>query len=283
MHSANSWSDFETILSNNFQSWAFRGQKDKNWLLQSTLQRYLTKAQIHSSRWEIQEQRILRVFKRKANHFLTHLIPDEDDFQWLALMQHHGAPTRLLDFTWSPYVAAFFALINADTDAAIWCLNTSKIFDSQKIGGAITYPEEASPRMIGNFEKFFLCNRYQFVWVGEPLQMNRRLVVQSGTFAVPGVIDKSLDQIIAGYSSGGGELIEKIELPLHLRTTALKKLYDMNIRYESLFPDLDGLARSMGYELEFHWGFDPITGLAYSGFNEWDFAQMTMPGEILKR
>src|ERR1043166_1290379 len=127
MYVVSSWSEFDNIVTDNFQSWAFRGQRNTNWLLESTLQRYLTKAKIHPSRWQIQEQRILRVFKRKANHFLTHLIPDDDDFQWLALMQHHGAPTRLLDFTWSPYVAAFFALERSTGDATVWALNPADI------------------------------------------------------------------------------------------------------------------------------------------------------------
>ena len=49
--------------------------------------------------WGSQEKRILRIFQRKGHLFLTH-IPDRlDIFQWLALMQHYGAPTRLLDFT----------------------------------------------------------------------------------------------------------------------------------------------------------------------------------------
>ena len=60
--------------------------------------------------WEEQEERTLRIFKRKAHHFLDRTPAEEEEFEWLALMQHHGAPTRLLDFTWSPYVAAFFAL-----------------------------------------------------------------------------------------------------------------------------------------------------------------------------
>ena len=68
--------------------------------------------------WAAQEERILRIFKRKAHHFLSAGPLPDDDFEWLALMQHHGAPTRLLDFTWSPYVAAFFALQRATGDAA---------------------------------------------------------------------------------------------------------------------------------------------------------------------
>ena len=52
----------------------------------------------------VQEERIARIFQRKAHLFLTHIPERSDTFQWLALMQHHGAPTRSLDFTWSPYV-----------------------------------------------------------------------------------------------------------------------------------------------------------------------------------
>src|SRR5438128_12166010 len=70
-----------------------------------------------------QEERILRIFKRKAIHFLD-VVPDrEDDFEWLALMQDHGAPTRLLDFSWSPYVAPFFALHHTTAEGVIWARN----------------------------------------------------------------------------------------------------------------------------------------------------------------
>jgi hypothetical protein len=55
----------------------------------------------------------------------------DDDFQWLALMQHHGAPTRLIDFTWSPYVAAFFALERTLTDGVVWAMNPGAIDSSR--------------------------------------------------------------------------------------------------------------------------------------------------------
>src|SRR5216684_3693164 len=74
----------------------------------------------------------------QAHLFLAHVPDDADSFHWLALMQHHGAPTRLLDFTWSPYVAAFFALERATSDAAIWAINLPllwTIHDRHKISG----------------------------------------------------------------------------------------------------------------------------------------------------
>src|SRR5262249_6965591 len=59
----------------------------------------------------------------------------------------------------------------------------------------------------------------------------------------------------------------KIELDVPaLRETAIRELYGMNITHATLFPDVDGLARSMAYELEYHWAFDPRTMQPRPGF-----------------
>lgn len=82
--------------------------------------------------------------------------------------------------------------------------------------------------------------------------MDRRLVAQSGTFIIPGVLNKPLDQIIGNYEASEG-LLQKLVLHPSMRAEAMQALYRMNITHATLFPDLDGLARSMAYELEMSW------------------------------
>jgi hypothetical protein len=54
-------------------------------------------------------------------------------------------------------------------------------------------------------------------------------------------------------------ILAKFVLTNAVREVGMRELYRMNITYATLFPDLDGLAKSMGYELEFHWGYNPRT------------------------
>jgi hypothetical protein len=93
--------------------------------------------------------------------------------------------------------------------------------------------------------------------MGEPHTMNRRLIAQSGTFAVPGAIDEPVEGILGDSESEN--VLAKIILKNAVRETGMRELYRMNITFATLFPDLDGLAKSMGYELEFHWGYNPRT------------------------
>jgi hypothetical protein len=82
--------------------------------------------------------------------------------------------------------------------------------------------------------------------------MDGRLIAQSGTFVVPGVIDRPLHAILDDYERDA-ELLRKIILPPGLRSDAMRWLYRMNITNASLFPDLDGLAKSIAVELEMVW------------------------------
>lgn len=231
-----SWGQFvELATAPPYLNWAFRGQADAQWSLTSTLSRYL-KSYVDPGLWEEREKRIVRVFQRKAHHFLSHL-PDKDDhFRWLALMQHHGAPTRLLDFTWSAYVAAFFAMERSKAESAVWALNP------------------AETRFVTeHFDEYMKSSDESSLWIGEPYEMNKRLIAQSGTFVISKSLKKPIERIVEERKRSGDTLV-KFVLPRDLvRQEGLRALFSMNLTNATLFPDLDGLARSMAYELEFSW------------------------------
>ena len=256
-----SWTEFIDIIQSwqGFRNWCFRGQGDAAWTLRPSLSRHIEVSKVFHKAWPRQEERIRRIFERKSHLFITDT-PQADELEWLALMQHYGAPTRLLDFTWSPYVAAFFALERATTDAAIWAVNLPllwNIHERQRIDGVNV--EEADPRDADAFKKYYLPNKRAFVWQGDPFRMPQRVIAQSGTFLVPSHLGMTVEDIIARYP-GRGELLIKFVLPVtKLRPEAMSSLYDMNITQATLFPGLDGLARSMAYEFEYSWEVDLAT------------------------
>lgn len=249
-----------------FATWAFRGETHAEWELRTSLARYLTDYDVKPDFWPYQEARIVRIFKRKAGLFLRQIPRDSDNLQWLALMQHHGAPTRLLDFTWSPYVAAFFALQRATQSAAVWALNPNALWREWAARMPDLTLADCDLRRPGVYQRLYLENKHRFVWQGEPMIMNQRLVTQNGTFIVPSTLDLSIEQILAGDPRGRDAMVKFIFDTPRMRSAAMRSLYNMNVTYASLFPDLDGLARSMAYELEFHWAFDPVTGTSAQSF-----------------
>lgn len=264
------WQDFRDMVDGpKFRSWGFRGQGDAAWPMFSSLSRQLKYAGIHRDAWTGQEERILRIFRRKSHLFLQHIPVEGDSFEWLALMQHHGAPTRLLDATWSPYVALFFALERGANLAAVWAFNAGALNENEsqtlRDGRRIDLHDVGTWEH-GSYERHFLRGRDPFVIIGEPKVMNRRLIAQSGTFVIPSVLDVPVESIIENYSNSE-ELLVKIEIDVAaIREQAMRSLYSMNITNATLFPDLEGLARSMAYELEYHWAFDPRTMIANPGF-----------------
>jgi len=257
------WSQFVDIIQGwrGFRNWCFRGQANASWVLQSSLSRHIEVSKICSEAWPLQETRIRRIFQRKS-HLFSADPPKDDELEWLALMQHHGAPTRLLDFTWSPYVAAFFALERATADAAIWALNLPLLWhthEHHKIDGVKVAEEDADPRISASFERYYLPNRHRFVWQGDPFRMPQRVVAQSGTFLVAGHLGLTVEDILARYPGTGALLVKFILRTAQLRAEAMASLYSMNITQATLFPGLDGLARSMAYEFEYSWQVDLST------------------------
>jgi hypothetical protein len=109
-------------------TWVFRGQSRSEWELQSSLERFACSMKPLCMP-EAVERHHLQEFRRQAIHYTNNCPNDEDLLGWLALMRHHGSPSRLLDFSRSPYVAAFFAAEEAarDDTVTIWAIDAREL------------------------------------------------------------------------------------------------------------------------------------------------------------
>ncbi|HEU5075240.1 MAG TPA: FRG domain-containing protein [Polyangiaceae bacterium] len=243
-----SWEELRDLLEELASAGcAFRGQADARWPLESSLKRYLVTYGGASDRWLAKERKILNTFKRKAHLLLSRTPEPRETLEWFALMQHHGAPTRLLDFTWSPYVAAFFALERATGDAAIWAIASGSAVPNY--GGS--HISEILNRVLHIERSDVELATITPVVMGEPVLMNQRLTTQAGTFVIPTTnVDVSLENTVPA------SLIKVRLVTRELRRKTLDRLYNMNINNATLFPGIDGLARSLAFELEFEWSVD---------------------------
>lgn len=110
--------------------WIFRGQKDYEWDIKTTFERLTDKISNNLKHRNINinafEFGLLRKFKREFPLYSKRVPEDSDIVEWFSLMQHHGAPTRLADWTYSLYVATYFALENIewDKESAVWAISS---------------------------------------------------------------------------------------------------------------------------------------------------------------
>ncbi len=114
------WGDIHVLAKH---GWLYRGQRSADWPLQTSLERCCNRQKILALDQSRIESELFREFRRAYHQYANHIPDASSCLEWMSLMQHHGAPTRLLDFTYSIYVAAYFALESAEGDAAVWAFN----------------------------------------------------------------------------------------------------------------------------------------------------------------
>jgi hypothetical protein len=173
-------------------------------------------------------------------------------------MQHHGAPTRLLDFTYSVYVATYFATEAADDDSAVWALDgkwalaqaAQLLRAAGKRGAALGWMEKGK-RFKEGYEQaasdLFLGRPHvRACWPTNPFRLNGRLVIQRGAFVIPGDVRTSfMANLDALTMHRGGDHLLKIIIPNKEAQKAQRELFSMGISRASLFPGLDGFAQSL--------------------------------------
>lgn len=202
------------------------------------------------------ESRLIRDFRRgyrgpDAERVLN------DTCYCSALMQHHGAPTRMLDWTYSPYIAAQFALDkrrprskNSDrTCGVVWCLNAHWLSRAaREIVGHLAPSRWNETRSDKWFRRLFLSSPPPkgFVLTANPFNLNERLRVQQGVFLCQGNVSRSFISNLRN-TTGYKRNLRLIRLSLdgdQLQGFG-QSLWRMNVSSASLFPGLDGYAKSL--------------------------------------
>lgn len=241
------WADLnEAVFADSWRDWlkghrspfAFRGLPAATFDLKTSLIRL-------GGPYAKLEENILRSFRKYAHRDAAF---GDSLWLWLSLAQHHGLPTRLLDWTYSPYVALHFVtadLSRYDVDGVIWCINfeqtrqrlPSELQQTLQQERAVSFNSEMLSRF-QSLEEFDQLSPEPFVVFFEPPSLDDRIVNQSALFSILSNPSIALDEWLADKS----DLYRRIIVPASLKWEARDKLDQLNITERVLFPGLDGLS-----------------------------------------
>lgn len=193
------------------------------------------------------EGHLLRNFRKYAHR---NAAEGDSLWNWLGLAQHHGLPTRLLDWTFSPYVALHFAtdcVEHFDRDGVIWRVDYQRAHallpaKLRKILGdedADIFTTEMLSRAAGTLKEFDAMAKKPFALFFEPPSLDDRIVNQFAMFSLMSSPRAQLEEWVEEHS----DLCSQIVIPAKLKWELRDKLDQANITERVLFPGLDGLSR----------------------------------------
>jgi hypothetical protein len=253
-----SWSEFEAKIAEIKEKYAqsvtpihYRGQADSAWKLETTLERhsrslwtvedYVKLAlrcapEIESftnQRWDLMDNPQVKVeIQKRADDFIAH-IPQLD---FLIYLRHHGFPSPLLDWTFSPYLAAFFALSEAKEveNAAVFAYVKAPM----GVEGGVAGAARIKP-------------------IGTVVRTHRRHFLQQATYTVCTEVKGGLDQgsphvfvsheLVRKKASKRQDIVIKIDIPRTKRVDFLSRLNESNINEFSLFQSEEALMKTLAF------------------------------------
>ncbi|MDF1751568.1 MAG: FRG domain-containing protein [Verrucomicrobiales bacterium] len=190
----------------------FRGQKDASWPILTSVGRAEPYQDVTL---EYMESRLLQLFKETALPHTTFL--PKNDWEWLALGQHHGLPTRLLDWTYNPLAATYFAVESeTEADSAVYTFWGGRTMNPDK---------DPDPLSITSVVRY------------RPVHITSRITAQGGLFTAHHSPECPFEH----------KSVLKITISNSCRLDIKKTLYKYGISRRTLFPGLDGLSADL------HW------------------------------
>jgi hypothetical protein len=238
---ASTWQDFASYIQNdlsNYRAYVFRGQRKPEWRLVPSIDRIGGLATIKND--------TLATFKNASRGRRGASPPNLTNDEWWALGQHYGLSTPLLDWTESPFVAAFFAF-RTKRDPS--CLPKNRMV----FGIAKQQIQKKSKKVQRDEPGTLLTGTDAIEIISPQVDDNSRLVSQRGLFT------KSLGWCIdieewvkKRFKGSTHGIMIKVSIleSINDRSAFLRFLNRMNINHLSLFPDLDGAARYCNMQLE---------------------------------
>ena len=226
-------------------SYIFRGQSVAEWNLSCSLLRALhATTHIHAI---AAEQYSLQQFRSNALRFapqedIPPHLPAQPIMEWWSLMQHYGVPTRLLDLTGSPYVAAYFACeLNWNQDGAMYFMRRAPIEQSS--------PKQQKSQSSMEHLKYLLSpGAAHAVRTYFPARVSDRFAAQQGLFLysenILADLQEDLEKLFEPSMKKSLEpSFAKIIIKKEMKKEFMMKLRTMNVTAQTLFPGVDGLGR----------------------------------------
>jgi len=253
------WSDIESFFQGvSSEQWVFRGQDDSSFKLWTSLERF------GKNSGESIEEVAIKKFKEDArNYSEVNEYNPQTTFEWLCIMQQYGISTRLLDFSFSPFVALFFAynsLFNNNKDVGVWAVNkewckSTAIERIKKIKGYDNIDYNADLTGETAFNDIFLNNYQHGINFVYPVEIAKgrlkRLDKQQAVFLCQGNTDEGVEENLlfedndrCNFNSSQlraerSKFIIKFVLSGYLRSAVLNELKTRKITFDVLFDSLD--------------------------------------------
>lgn len=254
----NSWPELQEALfegtwsaniSRHRSEFAYRGVQNEAYKLQNSLSRL-------GNPYKTMEKNLIKQFKKYA---YPHVSADEREWHLLSYAQHHGLPTRLLDWTYSPLIALHFATANLHSDdsrnpnAAVWRVNYAQAHallqtryrdELSKLGAQIFTVDSLSKTIedLDALDGVDSPSQTQCIFF-EPPALDERIINQFAYFSALSDPFTSFDDWLNMSHVRNTVQSEKIIIPNTLLWEVRDKLDQSNINERLLFPGLDGLCK----------------------------------------